>query len=222
VRPIDNEQPAAQESASYRELRLLEEIQRTPEISQRQLARQLGVALGVANALVRGLARRGYIRSTQVGWKQWVYVLTPTGINRKVQLTLEYIENFIDHYKRVRQLLRDDLGSIGVPHNARIAVHGVTELAELIHLSLADLDIHNVDFIGDDTTISSFLGRPVKTLEAINPGKYVKVIVASSVVEARREALANAGFDSDQIVTLLSGVGGENIAEGPGQPNQSR
>ena len=90
------------EGDSYRELRLLEEVDSTPELSQRHLARSLGIALGVANLLVRNLVKKGYIRTTRVGWKRWVYVLTPAGMSRKVQLTLGYIERFHDHYRRVR------------------------------------------------------------------------------------------------------------------------
>lgn len=47
------------EGESNRELRLLEEAQRTLEMSQRRLAGRLGIALGVTNVLVRSLARSG-------------------------------------------------------------------------------------------------------------------------------------------------------------------
>ena len=47
------------EGDSYRELRLLEEVDSTPELSQRHLARSLGIALGVANLLVRTLVKKG-------------------------------------------------------------------------------------------------------------------------------------------------------------------
>ena len=45
------------EESTYRELRLLEEVEIKPEVSQRHLANQLGVALGVANLLVKNLAK---------------------------------------------------------------------------------------------------------------------------------------------------------------------
>ena len=49
------------EESTYRELRLLEEVEIKPEVSQRHLASQLGVALGVANLLVKNLAKKGYM-----------------------------------------------------------------------------------------------------------------------------------------------------------------
>ena len=55
----DGRRPSNLESTSYRELRLLEEVEVTPELSQRHLARTLGVALGVANLLIRNLVHKG-------------------------------------------------------------------------------------------------------------------------------------------------------------------
>ena len=49
----NNDRADSLEGGSYRELRLLEEVDSTPEVSQRHLARRLGIALGVANLLMR-------------------------------------------------------------------------------------------------------------------------------------------------------------------------
>ena len=73
------------EGPNFKELRLLEEVESSSEVSQRQLAGQLNIALGVANLIVRTLVRKGYLRASKVHWKRWVYVLTPAGIAHKVQ-----------------------------------------------------------------------------------------------------------------------------------------
>ena len=81
------------EGTTYRELRLLEEVEETPELSQRNIAQRLGVALGVANLLIHNLAKKGYIQANRIGWKRWVYVLTPAGISRKAHLTCSHTLN---------------------------------------------------------------------------------------------------------------------------------
>ena len=53
-----NEHPMSLDGSIYRELRVLEEVDRNADLSQRRLASQLGIALGVANLLVKRLARR--------------------------------------------------------------------------------------------------------------------------------------------------------------------
>ena len=45
----ENEHPNKIEDVTYKELRLLEEIEQDPELSQRQLSRRMGVALGAVS-----------------------------------------------------------------------------------------------------------------------------------------------------------------------------
>ena len=192
------------EGDSYRELRLLEEVDSTPEVSQRHLARSLGIALGVANLLVRNLVKKGYIRTTQVGWKRWVYVLTPAGMSRKVQLTLGYIERFHDHYRRVRQLLRADLGTHTIGPDSRIAIYGPTELAELMFLVLREMEVTRIDVFDRQGTCGTFLGMPVQSLSALMPEHYVKVAVAfPGDPTTPCQELYDLGVDPSQVITLL-------------------
>ena len=166
------------EGEAYRELRMLEEFQRTPDMSQRHLAHRLGIALGVTNVLVRGVAKRGYIRIVQVKWKRWAYVLTPAGIARKVQLTFAYVERFLDHYRRVRQLLTEDVGSLALTSESQVAIYGRTELAELLFLVLRDIGVLNIHVIDVNPEKSTFLGMPVHTLSSMSPEEYTKIFVA--------------------------------------------
>lgn len=192
------------EGGSYRELRLLEEVDSTPEISQRHLAHRLGIALGVANLLMRNLAKKGHIRANQVGWKQWVYVLTPTGITWKVQLTLAYIDRFMGHYRRVRLLVQQDLRGLDMAPDSRIAIYGTTELAELTYLALRDMGVTKIDFFDVANSGYRFLGVPVQAPESIDPNLYLKVMVAfAGDTEARCRELNGFGVSSSQIFTLF-------------------
>ncbi len=192
------------ESGSYRELRLLEEVDSTPEISQRHLAHRLGIALGVANLLMRNLAKKGHIRANQVGWKQWVYVLTPTGITWKVHLTLAYIDRFMGHYRRVRLLVQQDICSLDMAPDSRIAIYGTTELAELTYLALRDMGVTKIDFFDVANSGYRFLGAPVQAPESIDPNLYLKVMVAFATdTEARCQELNSFGVSSSQIFTLF-------------------
>lgn len=197
------------EDESYRELRLLEAVGRTPEVSQRHLAHELGIALGVANRLVQNLGKKGYIRVTQAGWKRWVYALTPSGITRKVHLTLAYIERFMDHYRRVRALVREEIDTQIASDKSRVAIYGTTELAELLYLALRDRGVTNIDFFdvtpgGSHAAPLRFLGMPVHSLETMSPEQYVKVMVAfPENVESRCRELRTVGVSPFQILTLF-------------------
>ena len=153
---------------------------------------------------MRTLTKKGYIRATQVGWKRWVYVLTPAGIARKANLTFGYVERFVDHYRRVRVLLRDDLGALAMDPESPIAIYGTTDLAELIYLALRDMGLTRIDFYDHDGRESDFLGMSVESLRSVTPGNYAKVMVAFSTgIDTRCQELRANGFGPDQIVTLL-------------------
>lgn len=194
------------EGDGYRELRLLEEVHRTPDMSQRSLSQRLGIALGVTNFLVRSMAKKGYIRIVRVKWRQWVYIVTPAGIARRIQLTFTYIERFLDHYRRVRHLLAENLNSLDLSTDSRIAIYGATELAEMVFLVLRDLGVTNIDIVENSPTRERFLGTEVQRLDSISSADYVKVLVAYPTdVDERCEELRAGGIQPSQIVTLLHG-----------------
>jgi DNA-binding MarR family transcriptional regulator len=191
------------EGAAFRELRLLEEVDATADLSQRTLAGNVGIALGVVNVLVKSMVKRGYIRATRLSWKRWAYFLTPAGVSRKVQLTANYIDRFMDHYRRVRVLVRNtvDLESIEAHHV--VAIYGATELGELIYLVLKDAGVEKIEFL-DEIATGNFLGTPIYSLNGVDVNRYVKVMVAyPNDMISHRDRLIAAGVQSSKISSLL-------------------
>ena len=192
------------EDTSYRELRLLEEVDSSPDLSQRQLARRLGIALGVANLLVRSLASKGYIKVTHLSWKRWVYVVTPKGMARKVNLTLAYVERFFGHYRRVRQLLREEFSNLTLNKESRVAIVGTTELAELAFLGLRELGVDDIEVFERDPKREDFLGMRVQELVSIDPRDFAKVVIAiPGDADGTRDDLYVSGASDAQVLQLL-------------------
>jgi DNA-binding MarR family transcriptional regulator len=192
------------EGTSYRELRLLEEVGRTPDVSQRKLSYRLDIALGVANLLVRKLAKQGYIRVIHLSWKRWAYVVTPAGMTRKLQLTVAYIERFVDHYRRVRHMLREDLSSLTLNKESRVAIVGTTELAELAFLALRDIGVDDIEVFEPNPTKTTFLGFKIQELASIVPSGYAKIVIADSAdLDNLRLSLVTSGVSDSQVVELL-------------------
>ena len=191
------------EGDSFRELRLLEEVESTSNLSQRTLAANMGIALGVANVLVRSLATKGYIRATRVSWRRWAYILTPAGMARKVQLTANYVDRFLGHYRRVRSLVIETLGDVDTDPESVVAIYGTNELAELMYLALKDAGVERIEFL-EESGGGEFLSAPVRPLESIEPGDYVKILVAYSTdIESKHQRLLGLGVSPDLVATLL-------------------
>ncbi|MBM3933403.1 MAG: winged helix-turn-helix transcriptional regulator [SAR202 cluster bacterium] len=162
----------------YRELRVLEEVNKDPELSQRRLASELGIALGVANLLLREMAKRGYVRVTQLGWRKWAYVVSPSGVARKVHLAAAYVEQFIGHYKRVRGILRDDLKG-QITEESSVAIVGSTEMAELAFLALRDIGVEEIHIFDLHANGQRFLGMKVRSVCEIENGRFSRVLLAA-------------------------------------------
>ncbi len=94
-------------------MRLLEEH---PEYTQRQLSEALGMSLGKAHYLLKALLGRGLVKaqSFQRSEHKWgyLYVLTPAGARRKVQLTRAFLVRKERQYEQLRheiEALRSEL-----------------------------------------------------------------------------------------------------------------
>ena len=190
----------------YRELRLLSEIEANPEVAQRQLSTRLGIALGLTNVLLRNLAQKGYLRATQASWKRWLYALTPDGFSQKIRLTVAYVNRVLDHYRSVRQTLREQLKPIAMHEESRIAIYGTGEFAELVYLGLKELKIEEIDFFGPNgPDARGFLGMPVRELSTLIPEEYDQVIIAELTDwEATVDELQEKGATSDKLVIFFA------------------
>ena len=191
------------EDLSYKELRVLEEINQNPELTQRQLSRRIGVALGVGNLLLKNLAKKGYIKVTHLSWKRWIYVITPKGMTRKVNLTLSYIESFLGHYRRVRKILKENLNSLTLNKESKVAIVGTGELAELAYLALLDIGVDEIDMFGNEGDKHIFLGMDVISVQNIKVEDYSKIVVTSEDIDVINESLKEKSVESSQIVGLL-------------------
>ena len=201
-----NEHKNVADGHSYRELRLLSEIERNPEASQRELAQRIGSALGMTNYLLRNLAQKGYIRVTKAGWKRWLYAVTPTGFARKVQLTVSYIQRVLDHYGEVRQTLREVFDLLPLNPESRVAVYGVNDFAELVFLGLKEVGVDEIDFYSQgDQAGSRFLGIQVRELKTLPVESYDLVLVADlGPKDANVTDLLEAGVPPEKVVTFFS------------------
>ena len=83
-------------------LSVLTSIERDSTITQRKLAGELGIALGLANAYLRRCVRKGLVKMSQVPLNRYAYYLTPQGFAEKSRLTAEYLTVSLDFFRRAR------------------------------------------------------------------------------------------------------------------------
>lgn len=202
----DDEQQIPLDSSVYRELRLMSEVDETPEVNQRQLSLKLGIALGLTNVLLKNLVQKGYVRVSNASWKRRIYSLTPDGIAHKLRLTTGYISRVLDHYRKVRQTLHKQMEGLDINEESRIAVCGTNEFAELVYLGLKEFGIEDIDFYSEGNAVGErCLGLLVKDVKNIKSNDYDKVVIAElNGSETSSQMLSDLGVPVQKIVTFFS------------------
>ncbi len=89
-----------------RHYKLMRLLQANPEMSQRDIARELGVSLGKVNYCLQALMKKGLIKASNFTNSQnkaaYMYFLTPRGIEQKASLTVQFLRVKMDEYEALR------------------------------------------------------------------------------------------------------------------------
>jgi predicted ArsR family transcriptional regulator len=128
-----------------RELILLEQIERDPDVTQASLANQLGVAVGTVNWHLKRLIAKGYVKATRAQRKKLRYIITPEGIALRARLTVNYIENSMDLYRRTRKRVNEHLEKVQAMGYEEIRLVGDGDIAEICRLTCLEQGIKIVD-----------------------------------------------------------------------------
>lgn len=98
-------------------LRVLRALEANPELSQRQLAAELGVSLGGVNYALKALVERGFVKADNFrksGNKvAYLYVLTPQGVAEKASLATAFLGRKLEEYEVLRQEIEALKGEVG-------------------------------------------------------------------------------------------------------------
>ena len=90
--------------------RILKAIEQDPTLSQRELASQLGVSLGKANYCLKELIKKGLVKAgnfkANPNKRVYAYLLTPSGVKEKTQVTLRFLQRKMDEYEQIKQEIK--------------------------------------------------------------------------------------------------------------------
>lgn|SRR5574341_173990 len=118
-----------------RELSLLEQVERDPDVNQATLANQLGVAVGTVNWHLKRLIAKGYVKVQRAERKKLRYIITPEGIALRARLTMDYIERSFELYHKTRQRVKEHLETIRAEGFSRVRILGEGDVADVCKLT---------------------------------------------------------------------------------------
>ena len=127
----------------FRDMDLLAHIEQNPDISQASLARELGVAVGTINWHIKRLVEKGYVKVKRAQKKKLRYIITPEGLALRARLTIDYVRNQFNLYRRIRERMLTLLSEIDGQKEVRIIGDG--EIAEVCHLTCLEQGVSIVE-----------------------------------------------------------------------------
>jgi len=126
-------------------LEILETIEKNDKLTQRHLADNLGVALGLANSYMKRCVRKGLIKVHQAPANRFLYYLTPKGFTEKSRLTASYLSSSFDFYRRAGDSLAEAYSYCEEHKKTSVLLCGVSELAEIASLRAYE---HKINIVG--------------------------------------------------------------------------
>ncbi len=193
-------------SERMRDLQLLEEIEQNPKVSQRELSNKFGIALGVTNACIKRMARRGLIRLKGFPPRRIAYYLTPKGFSEKSKLTLHFFSYNIQHYAEMKKVISRRLLEMQEDGIRRIAFYGVSDEMEIAYITLQGSEMKLVGIIDENEMEkgTKLFGHKVIGLKEVKNLKVEAILVTSMREQALsiKALMKQMGLDSIKVSTI--------------------
>lgn len=128
-----------------RDLSLLENIEHQPDVTQADLATQLGMAIGTVNWHLKRLISKGYVKVMRAERRKLRYIITPEGLALRTRLTVDYIEQQFILYRRVREKVKGYVEQVKADGFDRLVLVGEGDVADICRLTCLEQNINLVD-----------------------------------------------------------------------------
>jgi DNA-binding MarR family transcriptional regulator len=170
-------------------LGVLNAVENNDSVTQRSLAKELGVALGLANAYLKRCAKKGLIKVTQAPANRYLYYLTPQGFGEKSRLTAHYLTTSFNFFRAARKQCEEIFETCERRNWNRVALYGQSDLAEITTLSAGETSVEIIGVVAPGSNQDTFVGLNVyPNLDAIGPVDAI-IITDLSEPQARFDEL---------------------------------
>ena len=198
---------------SKHDQQILQAIASGQPVTQRSLANDLGVALGLTNLLIRRLVGKGYVKMAGMGTRHVRYLMTPEGWEVLARATRDSLENTIHLYTQTREQIRANLTALSErcavdpSGQKRVVFYGAGDVAEIAYISLHRTDL-TLSGVVDDRRRGRFFHVEIRDPECLTPEgldgiAYSHLLVASlRHSEAIQARIRERGIPSTKVYCL--------------------
>lgn len=128
-------------------LGVLDVVEKDAAVTQRSVASELGIAVGLANAYLKRCVRKGLIRVRQIPPRRYSYYLTPQGFAEKSRLTASYLAHSFSFFRQARSQCAALFTAAAGRGQRRLALIGHGDLAEIASLVVREYPLEIVGIV---------------------------------------------------------------------------
>ena len=179
--------------------RILDEVSKNGEVTQRGLSQRLGVALGLTNLYVKRLGKNGLIKVVNLKANRLRYELTPSGIAQKTTMAFQYVQDSYVFYREARKSLTKTFDGMKTAGARSVVLYGTGDLAEIALLSLQEAHLDVAGVVSARHAGHALCGRPVGAPSSLASMTYDRVVVVDRDRDEAMKVLGELGLDESTI-----------------------
>jgi DNA-binding MarR family transcriptional regulator len=173
--------PVPAESGHYRSLQILDELSNNDALTQRDLSKRLGIALGLVNSYIKNLIAKGYITVSTIPPKRYGYYLTPKGFAEKTRLAYDLLQDYTRIYREAKNNYRKLFHELEQEGIQKVLFAGADEVAEFAYITLQDTGLELAGVVDNEKAGEKFFGSIIRPFSEISVYSHDMIVVTSYV-----------------------------------------
>jgi DNA-binding MarR family transcriptional regulator len=179
--------------------------------SQRRIADDLGIALGLVNVYLKRCVKKGFVKVSEAPARRYAYYLTPKGFAEKSRLTVQYLSASFSFFRQAKSDCTQALAVAKQRNLQALVLRGKSDLAEIAILSAVECGVTIVAIVDDEAAATRFVGKPL-VCRYEDVGEAFDAVLITDLLRARRsydEAVQRFGAEQVLAPRLLGLPGPE-------------
>lgn len=148
-----------------RELKILEKIEGNGHLTQRDLSKEVGIALGLVNHLLKKMVKKGWIKIKNLDANRIRYLITQEGAREKSSLLYKRVENTIHFYLDAKRVIKDKVIHLKSEGVKSVSIYGINHIAEVLFIVLKELGLELTSVVDDNKEGEVWFGYTIVNMD---------------------------------------------------------
>ena len=162
-----------------RELEILERLENNGHLTQRDLSKEVGIALGLVNHLLKKMVNKGWIKIKNIDAKKIRYLITPEGAREKSSLLYKRVESTIHFYLDAKRVIKDKVIHLKNEGVEDVSIYGINHISEVLFIVLKELGLELSCVVDDNKKGGEWFGYSIVGMDEFLKNRDSVLIFAS-------------------------------------------